>query len=368
MSSGQLEDADDTKRGQRHRRIRIIVGLFMLLLGVPPLLNVSGNPRLLRGNPMSIARFGWVWCAAPLGLALVLGLSAAREADKPTPLDCTGKDGVSAADLRKAQEAWAKYLGRQVEETIEIADGVKMSFVLIPPGKFRMGSPADEKDREPGGLDETLHEVTLTEPFDLGKTEVTQAQYQALGVENPSMVKGADRPVEGVTWAQARDWAANLTKKRGDNHQYRLPTEAEWEYSCRGGRSSSIPFGVGDGRALCSREANFDGKYPYGGADKGPSLEATRAVGSYKANALGLHDMHGNVWEWCLDRKGPYPREAVTNPTGPETEGSARVIRGGSWSMDAGRCRAAHRAGIEETIRSREIGFRLARSVPSGGK
>jgi formylglycine-generating enzyme required for sulfatase activity len=299
-------------------------------------------------------------------LGLALGLLAAREPDKPAALDCTGKDGVSAADVRKAQEAWAKYLGRQVEETIEVGDGVKMTFVLIPPGKFRMGSPADEKDREPAGLDETLHEVTLTEPFDLGKTEVTQAQYQALGLEIPSKFKGLDRPVETVSWPDARDWAEKLTKKRGDKRQYRLPTEAEWEYACRGGRSSSQPFGIGDGRALSSREANFDGKYPYGGADKGPCLEATCPVGSYKANALGLHDMHGNVWEWCQDWKGQYPRDAVTNPTGPETEGSGRVVRGGSWSMDATRCRAAHRAGIEPSIGSREVGFRLARSFPSG--
>jgi formylglycine-generating enzyme len=282
---------------------------------------------------------------------------------RPAALDCTGEQGVSAAEVRRAQEAWAKFLGRQVEETIEIAGGVKMTFVLIPPGKFRMGSPKDEKDR---GNDETLHEVTLTEPFDLGKTEVTQAQYQALGLDNPSNFKGADRPVEQVSWEEAQRWAEQLTKKRGDKHLYRLPTEAEWEYSCRGGRSCSQPFGIAAGRALSSRQANFDGNYPYGGADKGPYLEATCRVAKYETNALGLYDMHGNVWEWCLDWYGRYPVGAVTNPTGPP-EGSSRVIRGGSWGIDAGGCRASHRGSDAPSDRSFYLGFRLA-AVPSGAE
>jgi formylglycine-generating enzyme len=312
---------------------------------------------------MSGVRSCWVWCAAPLGLAL--GLLAAREADKPAPLDCTGKDGVSAADVRRAQEAWAKYMGRKVEETVEVADGVNMTFVLVPPGKFHMGSPEDEKQRLEDR--ETLHEVTLTGPFDLGKTEVTQAQYEALAGKNPSHFKGPDRPVENVSWEEARDWAEKLTKKRGDKHLYHLPTEAEWEYSCRGGRSSSQPFGVGNGRALSSREANFNGNEPYGGADRGKNLEATCPVASYPANALGLHDLHGNVWEWCADWFGPYSRGAVTNPTGPSTD-SLRVIRGGGWDCDARTCRAARRSRFAPSDPSFDLGFRLARSLPSGVK
>jgi formylglycine-generating enzyme required for sulfatase activity/predicted Ser/Thr protein kinase len=267
-------------------------------------------------------------------------------------------------DVQKAQEAWAKYLGRQVEETVEVADGVTMTFVLVPPGTFRMGSPVDEKDR---WKVETLHEVTLTEPFDLGKTEVTQAQYQALTGDNPSHFKGADLPVESVSWEQARDYAARLTKRRGDQHRYRLPTEAEWEYSCRGGRPCSHPFGVGDGRALSSSEANFDGPRPYGGADEGPYLKSTCRVGSYPANALGLFDMHGNVCEWCADWYGPYPQGAVTNPTGP-SEGSGRVYRGGSWSIGARCCRAAYRTRSELEQLLHTLGFRLARTVPPGGQ
>jgi formylglycine-generating enzyme required for sulfatase activity/tRNA A-37 threonylcarbamoyl transferase component Bud32 len=287
---------------------------------------------------------------------------------RPRPLDCTRAAGLSPSQVSAAQEAWAKYLGRSVEETVQVSDRVTMTFVLVPPGTFRMGSPADETDR---GGDETLHEVTLTEPFDLGKTEVTQAQYQALTGENPSWSRGADKPVEQVSWEEARDYAVQLTKKWGDKHQYRLPTEAEWEYACRGGRSSSHPFGVGDGHALSSREANFDGNYPFGRAPKGPCLSSTCRVGSHDANALGLFDMHGNVWEWCADWYGPYPQGDVTNPTGPP-DGSVRsrnrVNRGGGWSSGAGYCRAAYRTCNAPGFRISTLGFRLARSVPSGGK
>jgi formylglycine-generating enzyme required for sulfatase activity len=277
---------------------------------------------------------------------------------RPAPLDCTLPRGLFAADLWRAQEAWAKYLGRPVEDTIELPGGVKMTFVLVPPGKFLMGSPVGEKNRQD---EETLHEVTLTEPFYLGKTEVTQAQYQALGLGNPSKFKGDALPVEQVIWSEARDWAEQLTKKRKDGHLYRLPTEAEWEYSCRGGRSSSQPFGVGDGRALSSRQANFNGNFPYGGGDKGPYLESTCPVANYPVNALGLHDMHGNVWEWCQDWCGPYPPGAVITPTGPE-KGSDRVARGGCWLGQGWICRAAHRGHASPSIRNHDLGFRVARS------
>jgi formylglycine-generating enzyme required for sulfatase activity len=283
------------------------------------------------------------------------------EKTRPALLDCTPESGVGAAQMRRAQDAWARHLGRKVEEDAELGKGVKMTFVLIPPGKFRMGSPADEKDRDPQR--ETLHEVTLTQPFDLGKTEVTQEQYEALTANNSSKFKGADRPVETVNWQDAQDYAAALTKKRADNHVYRLPTEAEWEYACRAGRSSSAPFGVGSGRALSSRDANFDGTKPYGGADKGPDLQATCRVGSFAPNALGLLDMHGNVMEWCSDWQGPYPRGAVTNPTGP-ADGSMRIYRGGSWSTKGAGCRAAARQRTAPWFQDGDLGFRLARSIP----
>jgi formylglycine-generating enzyme required for sulfatase activity len=288
----------------------------------------------------------------------------AKLARLPAPLDCTRAGGVSKEEVRRAQEAWAKYLGRPVEETVKIAEGVTMTFVLIPPGKFRMGSPQNEKDRS---WDEAPHEVTLTKPFYLAKTEVTQAQYRALTKANPSEFKGDDQPVERVSWEQAWAFAVKLTKERGDKHAYRLPTEAEWEYACRGGRPSYQPFGIGNGRALSSFAANFDGRYPYGGGDRGPFLQSTCGVGSYAANALGLHDMHGNVWEWCADCYGPYPAGAVTDPAGPE-HGWARVIRGGCWAYLGASCRAALRNKYAPSFRTNDLGFRLAYSVPSADR
>jgi formylglycine-generating enzyme required for sulfatase activity/serine/threonine protein kinase len=289
---------------------------------------------------------------------------AAGVRQRPQPLDCTAAAGVGAPEVRMAQEAWARYLGRQVEETVEIAGRVKMTFVLVPPGRFRMGSPKEEEDRG----DEDLHTVVLTEPFDLNKTEVTQAQYKALTGKEPSKFKGSgDLPVEQVNWDEARDYAAELTNKLSDRHVYRLPTEAEWEYACRGGRPSSQPFGIGDGRSLSSRHANINGKVPYAGAAKCDSLEMTCKVGSYPANALGLFDMHGNVREWCADPYGPYPTGEVTNPTGP-ADGPHRLVRGGGWFVNGRHCRAAYREMGQRGRQFYDLGFRLARSVPSGGK
>jgi formylglycine-generating enzyme required for sulfatase activity/serine/threonine protein kinase len=285
---------------------------------------------------------------------------------RPALLDCTGAAGVSVAAVRQAQEAWAKYLGRQVEEQDEVAPGVKMAFVLVPPGKFLMGSPVDERDRSDV---EWHHEVTITQPFYLGKYEVTQAQYEALlGKDNnPSRFKGPDIPVESVTWDDVVAYAHGLTKKRADGLVYRLPTESEWEYACRGGPSSH-PFGVGNGTSLSSDQANFDGNSPYGGAATSKYLVKTTPVGSYPPNAFGLHDMHGNVSEWCADWYGAYPVGKAANPVGPAfSQRPLRVVRGGSWRDAAGRCRAASRDANEPGYRDDHIGFRLAR-VPFGKK
>ena len=267
------------------------------------------------------------------------GVLAARTARAPGAAGLHGGKGVSAADMRKAQEAWAKYLGRKVEEEDEIASGVKMKFVLVPPGKFLMGSPEGETDRSPV---EVQHEVEITKPLYLGGYDVTQGQYKAVTGKTPSKFKGPDLPVEQVSWDEADAFAKGLTEKAKDGLVYRLPTEAEWEYSCRGGRPSSQPFGIGDGTSLSSREANFNGNYPYGGAEKGPDLEKTTPVGMYKPNALGLYDMQGNVWQWCGDWCGDYPTGRVVNPEGAAT-GSPRVDRGGGWNCSAGFCRAAPR-------------------------
>jgi beta-aspartyl-peptidase (threonine type) len=307
--------------------------------------------------------------AAVLAAALVLPLQLLAAPPRPAPLDCADAEGVSAADVQKAQSAWAAFLGRPVEEDDEIAPGVKMKFVLVPPGKFLMGSPAEEQTKS-RVADEGQHEVEITRPFYLGKYEVTQAQYDALVGKNKnrSAFRGPELPVETVNWDEATAYAAAWTTKRGDGLKYRLPTEAEWEYACRAGHPSSQPFGTGNyGSSLSSKQANFDGQYPYGGAAKGKFLAKTTPAGQYPPNALGLHDMHGNVWEWCADWYGDYPPGKVTDPSGPP-EGSSRVVRGGCWDSSARYCRAAYRDGHGPRYWSNSLGFRLARVLPGPDK
>jgi formylglycine-generating enzyme required for sulfatase activity/WD40 repeat protein/ubiquitin-protein ligase/ribosomal protein L29 len=258
---------------------------------------------------------------------------------RPSLLDCTGDKGVSAAAVRKAQEAWAKYLGRKVEEEDEVAPGVKMKFVLVPPGRYLMGSPKDEKGRFDR---EVQHEVEITKPFYLGAYDVTQAQYEAVTGKNPSAFKGLDLPVEQVSWEDANAFAKKLSEKTRDGLLYRLPTEGEWEYACRGGRPSSEPFGVGDGTSLTPRDANFGDSH----------LGSTSPVGSYAANALGLYDMHGNVWQWCSDLYEPGSLD--------------RVLRGGSWNCGGEICRSAGRRRLVPAYWTRYDGFRLA-AVPEVG-
>jgi formylglycine-generating enzyme required for sulfatase activity len=146
---------------------------------------------------------------------------------------------------------------------------------------------------------------------------------------------------------------------------YRLPSEAEWEYACRGGAASSAPFHLGT--SLSSTQANFDGNHPSAGAAQGPRLGRTCPVGSYQPNAWGLYDLHGNVWEWCADRyaEDSYARSPRLDPPGPP-EGFFRVIRGGSWDFGGRSCRSAFRRWFEPALRSNGRGFRIA-LVPSSG-
>ena len=160
-----------------------------------------------------------------------------------------------------------------------------------------------------------------------------------------------DFPVESVTWDQAREFCNKAEKILDDGQQYRLPTEAEWEYACRGGASSkdSFPFYLKNGptASLSGGQINFDGNFPYGNGKRGQALGRTARCGSFpdSVNELGLYDMHGNVWQYCSDWYREYPTERVTDPTGP-LQGSGRVIRGGGWNGRGQDCRAAYRSGI----------------------
>ena len=239
----------------------------------------------------------------------------------------------------------------------KLKNSIGMEFASIPAGKFLMGSPETEKERD---QDETRHEVTLTRGFRMGIHEVTQAQYEQVMGQNPSKFKGATLPVETVSYDDAMAFCkklSDLPPEKASGRKYRLPTEAEWEYCCRAGTSTLFHFG----QELNGTQANCDGNFPYGTTEKGPYLEKTSPVGSYPANAWGLYDMHGNVWEWCQDRYDSYPQQSVTDPRGPEA-GSDCVYRGGGWGGGAAFCRSANRIWGDPSYRGNGYGFRLALS------
>jgi formylglycine-generating enzyme required for sulfatase activity/predicted Ser/Thr protein kinase len=229
---------------------------------------------------------------------------------------------------------------------------LESSMVSIRSGTFMMGSPASEAGRYGH---ETQHQVTLS-GFKMSKYEVTQAQWLAIMGSNPSSFKDCDNcPVEKVSWNDIQEFLRKLNALTGKN--YRLPTEAEWEYACRAG--TTTPFSTGNN--LSTAQANYDGNYPYNGNAKGVYRQKTTPVGSFSPNAWGLYDMHGNVWEWCSDWYGDYPTSAQSNPKGP-SNGSDRVLRGGSWFNDARDCRSAFRAFYAPAGRYDDSGFRLASS------
>ena len=225
-------------------------------------------------------------------------------------------------------------------------NGVSFEMVRVEGGTFRMGATseqeADDWDRE-----KPVHSVTLSGYY-IGKTEVTQALWKAVMGINPSRFKGDYLPVENVSWDDCQEFIRKLNSMTGQN--FRLPTEAEWEFACRGGNNS--------------RGYKYSGSNNLGSVAwyDGNSGNKTHPVGTKAPNELGIYDMSGNVWEWCADWYGDYSSGAQTNPTGPYG-GSNRVYRGGSWNYDVGRCRSSNRDFYYPWIRDIILGLRLALSL-----
>jgi formylglycine-generating enzyme required for sulfatase activity len=255
-----------------------------------------------------------------------------------------------------------------------------MKLVRIEAGKFMMGAlTKSEQDQIRNFKGEKLidqekpHEVVITKPFYMGVYPVTQAEYEKVMGENPSYfsrngagrmeVAGLDTtrsPVEYVSWRDAMAFCRKLSKKVGK--KFDLPTEAEWEYACRAGSKGAFHYGD----SLSSKQANFDGHNPHGGAGLGPWLKRPTPVGSYKPNAFGLYDMHGNVRQCCKDwYKRDYHAESPRrDPQGPAT-GTARVARGGSWFDAAWYCRSAFRHATPPDDRTNYmLGFRVVVRLP----
>jgi formylglycine-generating enzyme required for sulfatase activity/WD40 repeat protein len=285
--------------------------------------------------------------------------AAAEKAIGP-PIAFLPERRSTAAEALQARRVWAEHLGLKEEEEIDLGGGVKMKLMFIPPGKFLMGSNPAEGSRAHG--EHVQHEVEITRPYYLGAFLVTQAQYEKVMGKNPAHFTkekggGPEHPVEMVSWEEAVKFCEELSRLRpGGGRRFRLPTEAEWEYACREAGSSQTPFHYGN--SLSSRQANFNGNFPFGGAPKDIYREKTTPVGTFKPNSLGLFDMHGNLWQWCGDYLHDYDLTRTTDPFRND-KSEYCVLRGGSWKDSGEGCRAAGRTGNFPNTRSYLFGFRV---------
>jgi formylglycine-generating enzyme required for sulfatase activity len=262
---------------------------------------------------------------------------------------------------------------------LDLGRGVKLELIYVKKGEFWMG--ASEGEEKGADDDNPRHRVQITKPFWLGKYAVTQEEYARL-IGKPDFiwfcaegtgkdkVRGMDTrrfPAEWVSWEDATAFCEELNRKhlsqlpelRRAGYKFRLPTEAQWEYACRAGTETPFHFG----KDLNGTQANCKGTEPYGTAVKGPYLERTCQVGSYDANFWGLYDMHGNVWQWCADYYDPnfYRTGPLKDPfNGQRAAEDCRILRGGSWDMEAGLCRAAYRGRGTPGDHQHRFGFRVA--------
>jgi formylglycine-generating enzyme required for sulfatase activity len=294
------------------------------------------------------------------------GAAAQPEAAKPMPSAVSlPRDSTTTFLLRQEGGRWpTERRPLQVEVYQEqLAEGVALTLVKIPAGTFLMGSPENEPQRL--DYEGPQHEVAL-DAFFLGRTPITQAQWWLVAdwpkVErdlkpDPSKFKGPNRPVEHVSWFDAVEFCRRLSQRTGK--RYGLPSEAQWEYACRAGSPTPFHFGA----TLTPELANYDGNDSYGDGPKGTYREQTTDVASFLANAWGLHDLHGNVWEWCEDHwHASYdiaPGDDKPWLIPAAIDGVPRLLRGGSWDCFPAGCRSAFRLCFPPNFRGFNIGFRV---------
>lgn len=313
---------------------------------------------------LSIVTMLFALLSAP---AFILGQDAKKDGDKKEP------------EKAQTEKAEAKVVPKKVVAGKPMVNSVGMKLAPIEAGEFMMGS-TNEFGRF---AHEHQHKVALTKPFYIGVYEVTQAEYEKIMGKNPSHFsktgKGKDTvgdldtsrfPVENVSWDEAMEFCKKLSalpEEVAANRVYRLPTEAEWEYACRAGTTTVFHFG----ESLASTQANFDGNHPYLTREdvikgespsklKGPYLKRPTTVGSFEPNALGLYDMHGNIWEWVSDWYSPvyFKNSPAEDPQGSE-KGETKVSRGGGWYYFAAGCRSASRYERKPDERRDTDGFRV---------
>lgn len=255
-----------------------------------------------------------------------------------------------------------KYPGEAERSIEDLGNGVTLEMIKIPGGSFIMGAPKDEEKSRHN--ERPQHKVNI-KPFFMGKYQVTQEQYQVITGKNPSRFQGKNLPVERVNWYNAVKFCEQLSKLTGK--QYRLPSEAEWEYACRAGTTTPFHFG----KTITTDLDNYHGNYTYANAPKGKYREQTIDVGSFPANSFGLYDMHGNVWEWCLDdwhsnyQGAPIDGSAWFDDNNNLSQKSGKAcLRGGSWDDFPEACRSAFRSNYASRDYNYDlIGFRVACGV-----
>ena len=277
---------------------------------------------------------------------LVTGGAGAQQTEQNTAGTANGATDTPVAVAQQVvQGPPPRKAGASLELTIE---GIKYSFRWCPAGEFIMGSPKDEANRRDN---ETQHQVTLTRGFWMLETPVTQEMWESVMGKNPSRFQGAKLPVERISWKDCQEFVGGLNDLATPvglvipaGLKFAMPTEAQWEYACRAGTTTAYY----SGGALNARLANFE-------------TRTTSEVGSFPANAWGLRDMHGNVWEWCADGySGDYSSEPATDPLGVSPRQNAYVVRGGSFYDNSWFSRSASRKDYGPTSRDYHIGFRLA--------
>jgi formylglycine-generating enzyme required for sulfatase activity len=349
----------DHRSGVRHRILRI---LRILLIGLS-----DSSASALGGVPLPLdlgsyfARQQWVGCGLFVDPLVIQPYAFDPAQDGGTvSFDYAGFDfgRYYVQALNVDPDFTTRIAG--VSSALAVLGQAEIATGLVPiaPGTFQMGSNAPSGAPYFGSsAQQPVHSVTISYPFWIGQYEVTQLEYQTfMGGANPSAFLGANRPVETVSWNDARAYCQSLTafEDAAGNlpagYEYRLPTEAEWEYACRAGTTTE--FNVGD-ELFCS-DARF--WYSYHTSSSCGNPDGTVDVGSYAPNAWGLFDMHGNVWEWCLDSYAGYSAGAVTDPF--VTGGFERVFRGGSWAFGSSECSSADRNSTGPTTAS-FLGFRV---------
>jgi sulfatase modifying factor 1 len=225
-------------------------------------------------------------------------------------------------------------------------------LVLIPPGRFTMGTPADEKERDG---DEFQREIEVEAAFYLAETEVTLGLWEeVMGADPEHPHANRELPAGGISWHRAQEFLVRMNKSHGPG--WRLPTEIQWEYACRAGTTTPFSFGV----ELTPHQANYNGQSPYAHGERGLRRDQPIPVRSLPANPWGLYEMHGNLWEWCED---PYVFEPVTGQPLTQSEGGSRVIRGGAFTSQGKRVRSGHRDGYPPSSAGEKYGFRIAKAI-----